>query len=395
MYAPHTARDVAQMLDAVGVKSLEELLPVPEELALRAELDVVPALPEYAIVRRFDDLAKKNPGASYRSFLGAGAYRHYAPPAIAALAMRGEFLTAYTPYQAEVSQGYLQAIYEWQTLHLFAHRDGRRQRVGLRRRDGARRSGDHGAQRDRTPQDPRLARGASELSRGPENLLRRSRRRHRRNRLHERRHQRRRSRRARRGRQGIRRRRAPVAELLRKRRHAAAGCLRRAARQRDDRNRGRRRGALDGGAGDAGILGRADRRRRSAEFRRSGRLRRSVCRLHRDDARAHAAHSRPPGRQDRRQRRTHRVRAHAPGARTAHPPRARHVEHLHQPSPLRADRDDLSRADGQDGLARRGRAQRRAFARTRHRRLERRGHRFEVRRPVLQRVRRRRPQAGR
>src|SRR5579871_4621097 len=103
------------MLDAVGVKSLEALLPVPQELALRAELDVVPALPEIGIVRRFDDLAKKNTGVRYRSFLGAGAYRHYVPPAIAALAMRGEFLTAYTPYQAEVSQGYLQAIYEWQT----------------------------------------------------------------------------------------------------------------------------------------------------------------------------------------------------------------------------------------------------------------------------------------
>ncbi|MBV9233773.1 MAG: aminomethyl-transferring glycine dehydrogenase subunit GcvPA, partial [Candidatus Eremiobacteraeota bacterium] len=74
-----------------------------------------PALPQYLIERRFEQFAAKNPGAGYRSFLGAGAYRHYAPPAIAALAMRGEFLTAYTPYQAEVSQGYLQAIYEWQT----------------------------------------------------------------------------------------------------------------------------------------------------------------------------------------------------------------------------------------------------------------------------------------
>ncbi|MEO6834948.1 MAG: aminomethyl-transferring glycine dehydrogenase subunit GcvPA [Candidatus Tumulicola sp.] len=115
MYAPHTPRDIAQMLAAVGVGSLEELLRVPDGLALKESLDVVPALPEYLIGRRFDHFAKKNAGSGYRSFLGAGAYRHYVPPAIPALAMRGEFLTAYTPYQAEVSQGYLQAIYEWQT----------------------------------------------------------------------------------------------------------------------------------------------------------------------------------------------------------------------------------------------------------------------------------------
>ncbi|HZY95794.1 MAG TPA: aminomethyl-transferring glycine dehydrogenase subunit GcvPA [Candidatus Cybelea sp.] len=115
MYTPHTERDVAQMLDAIGVESLDELLRVPDAIALKAKLDVVPALPEYLIQRRFDRFAEKNAGAGYRSFLGAGAYRHYVPPAIAALAMRGEFLTAYTPYQAEVSQGYLQAIYEWQT----------------------------------------------------------------------------------------------------------------------------------------------------------------------------------------------------------------------------------------------------------------------------------------
>ncbi|MBV8531390.1 MAG: aminomethyl-transferring glycine dehydrogenase subunit GcvPA, partial [Candidatus Eremiobacteraeota bacterium] len=115
MYAPHTARDVAEMLEAIGVASLDELLRVPEAIALDEKLDLVPAFPEYLIQRRFDQFAEKNRGAGYRSFLGAGAYRHYAPPAIAALAMRGEFLTAYTPYQAEVSQGYLQAIYEWQT----------------------------------------------------------------------------------------------------------------------------------------------------------------------------------------------------------------------------------------------------------------------------------------
>ncbi len=115
MYAPHTQRDVDAMLATIGVESIDELLRVPEPIALRAKLEVVPALPEYLIARRFAQFADKNAGVNYRSFLGAGSYRHYVPPAIAALAMRGEFLTAYTPYQAEVSQGYLEAIYEWQT----------------------------------------------------------------------------------------------------------------------------------------------------------------------------------------------------------------------------------------------------------------------------------------
>ncbi|MDP9111272.1 MAG: glycine dehydrogenase, partial [Candidatus Eremiobacteraeota bacterium] len=115
MYTPHTERDIREMLDVVGVASLEDLLKVPDAVALKAQLDIVPALPEYQIARRFEHFAAKNPGVDYVSFLGAGAYRHYIPPAIATLAMRGEFLTAYTPYQAEVSQGYLQAIYEWQS----------------------------------------------------------------------------------------------------------------------------------------------------------------------------------------------------------------------------------------------------------------------------------------
>jgi glycine dehydrogenase subunit 1 len=115
MYAPHTQRDIDEMLAAIGVESLGDLLRVPDAIALKTKLDIVPALPEYLIARRFDEFARQNAGAEYRSFLGAGAYRHYIPPAIAALAMRGEFLTAYTPYQAEVSQGSLQAIYEWQT----------------------------------------------------------------------------------------------------------------------------------------------------------------------------------------------------------------------------------------------------------------------------------------
>jgi glycine dehydrogenase subunit 1 len=103
------------MLEAIGVGSLDDLLRVPDAIALKERLEIVPALPEEAIARRFERFARKNRALEYRSFLGAGSYRHYAPAAIAALAMRGEFLTAYTPYQAEVSQGYLQAIYEWQT----------------------------------------------------------------------------------------------------------------------------------------------------------------------------------------------------------------------------------------------------------------------------------------
>jgi glycine dehydrogenase subunit 1 len=103
------------MLQAIGAESLDDLLRVPDAVALKEQLEIVPALPEHGIAQRFEHFAGKNAGAQCRSFLGGGSYRHYAPPAIAALAMRGEFLTAYTPYQAEVSQGYLQAIYEWQT----------------------------------------------------------------------------------------------------------------------------------------------------------------------------------------------------------------------------------------------------------------------------------------
>jgi glycine dehydrogenase subunit 1 len=103
------------MLEAIGVGSLDDLLRVPEAIALKERLEVVGPLAEYGIAQRFDQLASKTHALEYRSFLGAGSYRHYSPPAISALAMRGEFLTAYTPYQAEVSQGYLQAIYEWQT----------------------------------------------------------------------------------------------------------------------------------------------------------------------------------------------------------------------------------------------------------------------------------------
>jgi glycine dehydrogenase subunit 1 len=115
MYAPHTQTDIREMLDAVGVESLEELLRVPDAVAIKEPLAIPPGLPELELQRTMLAYAGRNGAVDYVSFLGAGAYRHYVPPVVPAIAMRGEFLTAYTPYQAEVSQGYLQAIYEWQS----------------------------------------------------------------------------------------------------------------------------------------------------------------------------------------------------------------------------------------------------------------------------------------
>jgi glycine dehydrogenase subunit 1 len=115
MYTPHTESDIAAMLAVTGASSLEELVRVPDALALKSPLEVPPGLPEIELARKMAGYASRNGALAYRSFLGAGAYRHYVPPVVMSLAMRGEFLTAYTPYQPEVSQGLLQAIYEWQT----------------------------------------------------------------------------------------------------------------------------------------------------------------------------------------------------------------------------------------------------------------------------------------
>jgi glycine dehydrogenase subunit 1 len=115
MYTPHTAADIREMLDVVGVASLDDLVRVPDSVALRTPLEVPPGLPEIELQQTISAYANRNDAVRYTSFLGAGSYRHYVPPVVPAIAMRGEFLTAYTPYQAEVSQGYLQAIYEWQS----------------------------------------------------------------------------------------------------------------------------------------------------------------------------------------------------------------------------------------------------------------------------------------
>jgi glycine dehydrogenase subunit 1 len=103
------------MLEVIGVPNLEALSSLPPGLEIDEPLDIAPPLPEAEAYARIKELAYKNSASRMISFLGAGAYRHYQPPAVPWFATRSEFLTAYTPYQAEASQGSLQAIFEWQT----------------------------------------------------------------------------------------------------------------------------------------------------------------------------------------------------------------------------------------------------------------------------------------
>ncbi len=112
-----TERDEREMLDAVGVASVEELFrDVPEGVRFQRELAVGPALSEQEVVAHLEELAGRNVSTGQEvSFLGAGIYDHYVPAVVDAVLQRGEFLTAYTPYQPEMSQGVLQAIFEYQT----------------------------------------------------------------------------------------------------------------------------------------------------------------------------------------------------------------------------------------------------------------------------------------
>jgi glycine dehydrogenase subunit 1 len=117
-YLPHAAEDRAGMLEAIGASGMEDLLSaIPDSLRLSADLDLPPSLSEPDLLARFQELAGRNASADQcDSFLGAGAYHHSQSTAVDALISRGEFFTSYTPYQPEISQGTLQAIYEFQTL---------------------------------------------------------------------------------------------------------------------------------------------------------------------------------------------------------------------------------------------------------------------------------------
>lgn len=114
----NTDRDREDMLRSIGAASFDDLIAdIPQEIRLQRVLDLFPALGEQEVLKLLEGLASANrSSAGYVSYLGGGAYDHFIPSAIKSIVSRSEFYTAYTPYQAEVSQGTLQAIYEYQSM---------------------------------------------------------------------------------------------------------------------------------------------------------------------------------------------------------------------------------------------------------------------------------------
>jgi glycine dehydrogenase subunit 1 len=115
-YLPKSESERRAMLDACGVSSPEELFThLPEEVRLNRPLNLAPGISEYEIVEYFRDRAAEC-ATGYASFLGAGVYNHFRPVLVDTVVSRGEFLTSYTPYQAEIAQGTLTTIFEFQTM---------------------------------------------------------------------------------------------------------------------------------------------------------------------------------------------------------------------------------------------------------------------------------------
>jgi glycine dehydrogenase subunit 1 len=117
-YLPHTEEDISSMLAVIGVHSIDDLFTqIPPNCRMEAPLKLPAALSEWELNDHMDGLAgAMGVRPEYKTFIGAGCYDHYVPSVISHLLSRSEFLTAYTPYQPEVSQGTLQGIYEYQTL---------------------------------------------------------------------------------------------------------------------------------------------------------------------------------------------------------------------------------------------------------------------------------------
>ncbi|MCK9246132.1 MAG: glycine dehydrogenase, partial [Anaerolineaceae bacterium] len=117
MFTPHTKHDVEVMLKSIGVEKIEDLFDeIPAEFRY-PDLNLAPRLTEMEAADELENIASANGTTkNFLSFLGAGAYDHYIPAAVDNLLQRGEFYTAYAPYQPEISQGTLQAIFEFQSL---------------------------------------------------------------------------------------------------------------------------------------------------------------------------------------------------------------------------------------------------------------------------------------
>jgi len=116
-YISLSDKDKKEMLDKIGISTVDELFTsVPENIKLKRLLDIPAALSEHELIDKLKEIAGKNKNAGLLSFLGAGAYQHYIPVVVDYLSNRGEFVSPYTPYQPEVSQGTLQVIFEFQTL---------------------------------------------------------------------------------------------------------------------------------------------------------------------------------------------------------------------------------------------------------------------------------------
>lgn len=113
-----TETDRDEMLQAIGVESIEELFAdIPSDIRFKGQLNIERALKEPELIKFFNGLAAKNTSTkSVPSFLGAGVYDHYIPSIVNHVISRSEFYTAYTPYQPEISQGELQAIFEFQSM---------------------------------------------------------------------------------------------------------------------------------------------------------------------------------------------------------------------------------------------------------------------------------------
>ena len=116
-FAPHTEDDDREMLAAIGLERMDDLFePIQDHLKLGRALEVPPSLDEVELAAHVRELAARSTGAELTCFAGGGAYDHHVPAAVRSLASRAEFATSYTPYQPELSQGVLQAVYEFQTL---------------------------------------------------------------------------------------------------------------------------------------------------------------------------------------------------------------------------------------------------------------------------------------